>query len=55
MKCPGCENIITMKDIETRVDGPHDGYAFIEVEVFCPKCEKTFFNRVRPEDLIDAE
>lgn len=54
MKCPECENTITISDIKTNIVNDETG-SFIEIDVFCPKCEKTFFDRVYSEDLISTE
>ena len=55
IKCPECENTITVSDIKTNIDADGDRRSFIEVEVFCLKCEKTFFDRVYSKDLISTE
>jgi RNase P subunit RPR2 len=51
MKCPECKTLFTKENVRCYVDKEDD---FIEIEVECKKCDKTFFSRIHEEDLILA-
>lgn len=52
MNCPGCKAVIKKTGIVLSIV---EDYDFVEVEITCEECNKVFFARIAPENLIECE
>lgn len=52
MRCPECGFLIEQTHVKWNM---HEENDYIEVDIECSECEKEFFTRIKPEDLIDCE
>jgi len=58
MKCPNCEIELVQEDFSIMTDQDshiEESEEFVDVSLFCDKCEAEYFGRLRKDDFIRTD